>query len=115
MPPGTPACPAYVVTLSAAAPASVSGLIVKGIVPLIPPALTTLSARMPGSADNTSNADAEVPLITLTPSTTMPVPLAVTVVAPGMKFVPVSVAVTVCPCVPEFGLTAFKVGIVEPA
>src|SRR2546426_191838 len=47
---------------------------------------------------------------TVTLLTVIPVPLML-IVAPGPKFVPVSVTATVCPCVPLFGLTELSVGV----
>src|SRR5438445_687232 len=49
-------------------------------------------------------------LTTVTLLTVIPVPLML-IVAPGPKFVPVSVTATVCPCVPLFGLTELSVGV----
>src|ERR1700674_5376064 len=51
----------------------------------------------------------DVLLTTVVLLTVMPVPLR-TIVAPDAKFVPVSVTPTVCPCVPELGLTELSVG-----
>src|ERR1700682_4759569 len=55
----------------------------------------------------------DVPLTTVVLLTVMPVPLR-PIVAPDAKFVPVSVTPTVCPCVPELGLTELSVGAPAP-
>src|ERR1700682_1511125 len=55
----------------------------------------------------------DVPLTTVVLLTVMPVPLR-PIVAPEGKFVPGSVTPTVCPCVPELGLTELSVGAPAP-
>jgi hypothetical protein len=51
-----------------------------------------------------------VALVTFTGLTVTPLPLTVTVVAPGTKFVPVNVALTVDPATPALGLRLANVG-----
>src|ERR1700682_2335916 len=80
-------------------------------VPLVLPELVTVTFWGPvGAFEAMVNvAVIDVPLTTVVLLTVMPVPLR-PIVAPDAKFVPVSVTPTVCPCVPELGLTELSVG-----
>ena len=55
-----------------------------------------------------------VEAVTFVAMTVIPVPLIFTVVAPVMKFVPVSVSVTVLPCAPDAWLRMVSVGAGGP-
>src|ERR1700687_6208279 len=79
--------------------------------PLVLPELVTVTFCAPvGAFEAMVNvAVIDVPLTTVVLLTVMPVPLR-PIVAPDAKFVPVSVTPTVCPCVPELGLTELSVG-----
>src|ERR1700682_3844691 len=79
--------------------------------PLVLPELVTVTFWAPVGAFEAmvSVAVIVVPLTTVVLLTVMPVPLR-PIVAPDAKSVPVSVTPTVCPCVPELGLTELSVG-----
>src|ERR1700674_4888967 len=83
--------------------------------PLVLPELVTVTFCAPvGAFEAMVNvAVIDVPLTTVVLLTAMPVPLK-PIVAPDAKFVPVSVTPTVCPCVPELGLTELSVGAPAP-
>lgn len=72
---------------------------VKVCAPLVPPVVVTVTLRPPVAAvlAITKLAVSDVPLVTFTLLTVTPDPLMDTVVAPVMKFVPVSVTETVVP------------------
>jgi hypothetical protein len=90
----------------------VGGLIVKVCAALAPPAVVTVIWRAPTSAAAAipTLAVSDVALVTSTALTVTPLPLTVTVVASGTKFVPLSVALTVVPATPTFGLRLASVG-----
>src|SRR2546426_42093 len=108
--PLTKPVPASVVTLSAGAADNVLVVVVNDIALLVPDAVLTVSDAVPGSPTITSSAVAVVALETTTLPTMMPVPLAVTVVAPSTKFDPVRVTGTLVPRGPDDGLIASSAG-----
>jgi len=79
---------------------------------LVPPFVATVTVLFPGLADAlmvkaTVN---DVEPATCGESTVMPEPVICTMVPPATKFVPVKVAVTVIPAVPDVGLIEARVG-----
>src|SRR6202171_2238091 len=107
-PPVCPCVPELGLTeLSVGAPA----FTVNVCVPLVPVELVTVTFWAPvGAFEAMVNvAVIDVLLTTAVLLPVMPVPLR-PIVAPDAKFVPVSVTGTVCPWVPELGLTELSVG-----
>jgi hypothetical protein len=88
-----------------------SNVTVNGCVLLVIPELVTATFWAPTAAlaAMVNVAVMDVPLDTTTLLTVMPVPLRLIVDAVP-KFVPVSVTLTACPCVPELELTEVSVG-----
>jgi hypothetical protein len=82
--------------------------------PLVPIAFATLTFRAPVVAFRAmaNVAVIDVLLTTTRLLTVTPVPLTATV-EPAAKSVPVSVTFTLCPCVPELGLTEVRVAAAE--
>jgi hypothetical protein len=89
----------------------VGGLTVKVWVPLVPPAVVTVTVRALSVALDAmvKSAVMDVPLTTDTFATVTPLPLTATL-APVTKFVPVSVSLTVVPVTPVVALRLVRVG-----
>src|SRR6202030_2210411 len=84
---------------------------VNGCAPLVPPEVVTVTFRAPvGALPAMVNvAVICVVLTTVVLLTVIPAPLR-PIVAPAIKFVPVSVTATLCPCTPFFGVIEVSVG-----
>ena len=85
----------------------------KVCVPLVPPAVVTVTVRAPkANGDHIDHklAISDVALITVTLVTLTSPPTTATVVASTIKLVPVSVTATVVPRKPSFGETLVNVG-----
>jgi hypothetical protein len=102
--------PAIVRTLKPGAELVAFAMIPNGTEAVVPAGVVKVMLRDPVAPESCIVTTAVVGLVTLTPLTTTPEPLTLTVICPEAKFVPASVAFKVAPCGPLEGLMLASVG-----